>query len=186
MLEALRRFIPVMFLTLVVFISVTLLIFTEGFTSPVVAERLRQQVVDKMVDIFPNIYGDEFDYNEETDVYTLYADEAKTEKIGYAFLAIGAGYGGDISILVGLENAEIVKGIIILSHTETPLIGTRAIEPGFLNRLSGLAIGDIAFEKDGGLISSDGVTGATVTASAIINAVRETAMEKVAQLERAD
>ncbi|MFC1865330.1 FMN-binding protein [Chloroflexota bacterium] len=179
--ETLRRFMPVMFLTLVVFISVTLLIFTEGFTGPVVEERLRQQIVDKMVDIFPNIYGDVSDYNEETDVFTLYADEGKTEKLGYAFLAIGAGYGGDISILVGLENAEIVKGIIILSHTETPLIGTRAMEPAFLDQFTGIAIGDVAFRKDGGQI--DGVTLATVSSSAIIDAVKETAMQKVTQLE---
>ena len=183
MLETLRRFIPVMFLTLVVFISVTLLIFTEGFTGPVVEERLRQQIVDKMVDIFPNIYGDVSDYNEETDVFTLYADEGKTEKLGYAFLAVGAGYSGDISILVGLENAEIVKGIIILSHTETPLIGTRAMEPPFIDQFIGLAISDVAFEKDGGLINSDSVTLATVSSSAIIKAVKETAMEKVTQLE---
>ena len=181
MLETLRRFMPVMFLTLVVFISVTLLIFTEGFTGPVVEERLRQQIVDKMVDIFPNIYGDEFDYNEETDVFTLYADEGKTEKLGYAFLAVGAGYGGDISILVGLENAEIVKGIIILSHTETPLIGSRAMEPPFIDQFKGLAISDVALKNDGGQI--DGVTLATVSSSAIIKAVKETAMEKVTQLE---
>ena len=181
MLETLRRFIPVMFLTLVVFISVTLLIFTEGFTGPVVEERLRQQIVAKMVDIFPNIYEDESDYNEETGVFTLYADEGKTEKLGYAFLAVGAGYGGDISILVGLENAEIVKGIIILSHTETPLIGTRAMEPVFLDQFNGIAISEVALKKDGGQI--DGVTLATVSSSAIIKAVKETAMEKVTQLE---
>ncbi len=178
----LRKSAPIMFITVVVLISVTLLAFTESFTGPVVEKRLRQQVVDQMVDIFPNI--DDFDYNEEIDIYTLY-DESE-ERIGYAFLAVGAGYGGDISILVGLEDAQTVKGIIILSHTETPGIGSKAMEPAFLGQFSGLAISNIAFERDGGLIKSDSITGATVSSSAIIKAVKETAMEKIAQLEGAD
>ena len=180
--KALRKLVPVTFLTLVVLISVTLLVFTESFTSPIVEKRLRQQLVDQMVDIFPDI--EDFDYNEEIDIYTLY--NSTGESLGYAFLAVGAGYGGDISILVGLENAQTVKGIIILSHTETPGIGSRAIESAFLDQFSGLAISDIAFEKDGGLIKSDSVTGATVSSSAIIKAVNETAMDKVAQIEGAD
>jgi electron transport complex protein RnfG len=181
--EALRKIMPVMFLTLVVLISVSLLIVTEGFTRPVVERRLQQQVVDQMGDIFPNIA--EFNYDKDIDIYTLFADEEKTQKIGHAFLATGSGYGGDISILVGLEDAQTVKGVIILSHTETPGIGSRAMEPAFLNQFIGIAISDIAFEKDGGLINSDSVTGATVSSSAIVNAVKETAIEKVEQLEEA-
>ena len=182
--EALRKFTPVMFLTLIVFISVTLLIFTEGFTGPVVEKRLQQQVVDQMVDIFPNIA--EFDYDEDIDIYTLFADKEMTQKIGYAFLAVGAGYGGDISILVGLEDAQTVKGVIILSHSETPNIGSKAMEPAFINQFAGIDISDIAFVKDGGLINRDGVTGATISSSAIINAVKQTSMEKLAQLEGAN
>ena len=177
--SVLRKFSPVFFITLVVFISVILLSFTESFTGPIVEKRLRQQVVDQMMDIFPNI--DDFDYDEEIDIYILYTGG---ESIGYAFLAVGAGYGGDISILVGLEDSQTVKGVIILAQTETPGIGTRAMEPAFLDQFSGLAISDIAFEKDGGLIKRDSVTGATVSSSAIIKAVKETAMEKVKLIEQ--
>ena len=53
MAETLRKFMPVMFLSLVVLISVSLLIVTEGFTGPVVEKLLRQQLVDQMVDTFP-------------------------------------------------------------------------------------------------------------------------------------
>ena len=183
--EALRKFTPVMFLTLIVLISVTLLILTEGFTGPVVERRLQQQVVDQMVDIFPNIV--EHDYNEDIDIYTLYADKEMTQKLGYAFLATAQGYSSTgISILVGLEDAQTVKGIIILSHSETPGMGSKAMEPAFLSQFTGIAISDIAFEKDGGLINRDSVTGATISSSAIINAVKQTAMEKIAQLEGAD
>jgi len=180
----LRKLSPIMFITLVVLISVILLTITESFTGPIVERRLQQQVVDQMGDIFPNIV--EFDYDEDVDIYTLFADEEMTQKIGYAFLAVGVGYSGDINILVGLEDAQTVEGVIILSHTETPGIGSRAMEPAFLNQFYGLAISDIAFEKDGGLINGDSVTGATISSSAIIKAVKETAMDKVAQMEGAE
>jgi electron transport complex protein RnfG len=177
--EALRKSMPVMFLTLVVLISVTLLIFTESFTGPVVQKRLQQQVVDQMKDIFPNIA--EFEHDEDIDIYTLYADKEMTQKLGYAFLAVGAGYGGNISILVGLEDAQTVKGIIILSHIETPDLGSRITEPSFLDQFIGLNINDVALTQDGGQI--DGLTSATISSKAVVNAVKETAMEKIAQLE---
>ncbi len=175
--EGLRKFSPVMFLTLVVFIAVSLLVLTESFTGPVVERRLQQQVVDKMTGMFPDV----IDWDEEDGLYTLYADEQMTEFLGYAFLATGSGYGGDINILVGLEDARTVKGVVILSHSETPGIGTRAMEPAFLDQFIGLNIDDIDFVNNGGQI--DAVTGATISSSAIVNAIKETAMEKVAQLE---
>ncbi|MFC1846630.1 FMN-binding protein [Chloroflexota bacterium] len=180
--EALRKFTPVMFLTLIVLVSVTLLIFTEGFTGPVVQKRLQQQVVDQMGDIFPNIV--DWEHNEDIDIYTLFADIERTQKIGYAFLATGAGYGGSISILVGLEDAQTVKGIIILSHIETPGLGSRITEPSFLNQFIGLNINNVALTQDGGQI--DGLTSATISSKAVVNAVKETAMEKIAQLEGAE
>jgi len=172
----LRRIYPIMFTTLVVLIAVTLLVFTESFTSPIVEKRLRQQVIDQMGDIFTEIGN--YDYDEENELYTLYNG---TETIGYAFLAIGSGYAGNISILVGLEDSETVKGIIILSHTETPGIGDRIENSEFLNQFIGLNINDVSLKRDGGQV--DALTAATISSRAVVDAVRKTAIEKVQQIE---
>ena len=172
----LRRIYPILFVTLVVLISVTLLIFTESFTSAELEARLQQQIVDQLGNIFPEI--DDFDYDEENEVYTLYAGGETT---GYAFLAVGTGYGGDISILVGLENSETVKGIIILSHIETPSIGDRIEGADFLDQFIGLNINDVSLKRDGGQI--DALAAATISSRAVVDAVRETAMEKVKSIE---
>lgn len=173
----LRRIYPILFVTLVVLISVTLLIFTESFTSAELEARLQQQIVDQLGNIFPEI--DEFDYNEDNEVYTLYAGGETT---GYAFLATGAGYGGDISILVGLEDSETVKGIIILSHIETPGIGDRIENDEFLNQFIGLNINDVSLKRDGGQV--DALASATISSRAVVDTVRETAMEKVKLIEQ--
>lgn len=172
-----RKIYPILFVTLVVLISVTLLIFTESFTSTELEARLQQQVIDQLGNIFPEI--DEFDYSEESEVYTLYTGR---ETAGYAFLAIGAGYGGDISILVGLEDSETVKGIIILSHIETPGIGDRIENDDFLGQFIGLNINDVTLRRDGGQV--DALTAATISSRAVVDTVRETAMEKVKLIEQ--
>lgn len=169
----LRKLSPIMFITLVVLISVTLLAVTENFTSA----QLHRQVAEKIEDIFLEMT----DYDFENDIYILYADG---DKIGYAFLAVGSGYGGEISILVGLEDAETIKGIIIVSHQESPGIGSMITESDFTDKFVGLNIDDVALRQEGGQI--DGITGATISSKAVIDAVRETAMEKVRLIEQGD
>ena len=173
----LRRIYPIMLVTLVVLISVTLLVFTESFTSAELESRRQQQVREQLGNIFPEI--DDFDYNEESEVYTLSAGGGT---IGYAFLAIGAGYSGDIAILVGLEDAETVKGIVIISQQETPGIGDRITGSDFMDQFAGLGINAVAFRQDGGQI--DGLAMATISSKAVIDTVRETAMEKVNLIEQ--
>ena len=181
--ESLRKLYPLFFLTLVVLVAVTLLSFTNSITSPIVERRLQEQVVAQMGEIFPAIV--EFEYNEEIDIYTLFADEAKTQKLGYAFMASGTGYSGDINILVGLEDAETVKGISILSQTESPGIGSRiTTDEKFLNQFIGLPLSGASLTQDGGQV--DGLTGATISSRAVVDIVRQTAMDKVAQLEGAE
>lgn len=169
----LRKLSPIMFITLVVLISVILLTITESFTSA----QLQRDVIKKLEAMFPEMSDHDF----EDDIYILYADG---DKIGYAFLALGAGYGGEISILVGLEDAETIKGIIIVSHQESPGIGSMITESDFTDKFVGLNIDDVALRQEGGQI--DGITGATISSKAVIDAVRETAMEKVRIIEQGD
>ncbi len=77
--------------------------------------------------------------------------------------------------MVGLEDKETVKGIVIMSHTETPGIGTRILDPPFISQFEGMEID---------LIKSnvDTLTGATVSSKAVIDAVSKVAREKVALL----
>ena len=75
-----------------------------------------------------------------------------------------------------------VKGIEILSHSETPGLGARITESDFTDQFVGLNIDDISLTQDGGQI--DGLTGATISSQAVVDAVRETAMEKVKLIEQ--
>lgn len=102
--------------------------------------------------------------------------------IGYAFIATGKGYGGPIQILVGLQGTNMIKGVTIVSQTETKGLGSRVELPQFTGQFADKRIEDIRLRSDGGQI--DGITGSTISSKAVINAVRETALEKAAQLPR--
>ena len=172
--DTLKKVFPVIALTVVVFMSVALLAWTGSITKDKIEYQKEQKILSMLKEIFPNMS----EYTFEDDIYMMYSDGAN---IGYAFLAVGKGYGGDIDILVGLENEMTVKGITIVSHTETPGLGEKINEPAFTDRFAGLNIADVALRQEGGKI--DAITGSTISSKAVIDAVRTTVMEKVKSLK---
>lgn len=90
-------------------------------------------------------------------------------KIGYAFRVSPAGYGGAIDMVVGIDTKGKVAGIKILSMRETPLLGMRASEPGFLRQFTGKTFRDPLLAKK----DIDAVTGATITSQAVANGVKQ-------------
>ncbi|HEX9875454.1 MAG TPA: electron transport complex subunit RsxG [Gammaproteobacteria bacterium] len=89
------------------------------------------------------------------------------------------GYSGPIQLLVGVAADGSLTGVRVLSHRETPGLGD-AIEIGKSAWIEGFrgasladpAPADWAISKHGG--EFDSITGATVTPTAVIEAVRDT------------
>jgi len=170
----LRGVFPIIFITIVTFLSVALVTWTASITSAKIEYQKEQQIQSMLQDMFPDMSR----YTFEDDIYTIYADGAD---VGYAFLAVGKGYRGDIDILIGLEDETTIKGITIISQSETPGLGSRIAESSFASRFAGVNIGDVALKQEGGQI--DAITGATISSRAVVDAVRTTAMEKVKSLK---
>jgi len=166
---------PIIFITVVVFASVGLVTWTDSITTDKIEEQEEQQFLSKLTKMFPDMS----EYTFKDDIYTVYSNG---DKVGYAFLAVGKGYGGDIKILIGLEDEMTIKGItIILPISETPGLGSRIAESSFASKFANLNIGDVALKQDGGQI--DAITGATISSGAVVDAVRTTVMEKIQSLK---
>ena len=165
---------PIIFITAVVFASVGLVTWTDSITKDKIEEQKEQQIQSMLKEMFPSMS----EYTFEDDIYTIYSDGAG---VGYAFLAVGKGYGGDIDILIGLEDETTIKGITIISQSETPGLGSRIAESSFASAFAGLNINDVVLRKDGGQV--DAITGATISSEAVVDAVRTTALEKVKSLK---
>jgi electron transport complex protein RnfG len=164
---------PVIFLAVIVTISVVILIALNGVTSSIVEERRAEEIKDTLEKIFPEMS----EYKLEDEVYMIYQDG---EKSGYAFIASGSGYGGDIDILIGLDSDFNIKDISILTQTETPGLGARIAESTFTDQFKGLSADEVALRSDDGMI--DAITGATISSKAVVDAVREKMTEIIEKL----
>ena len=105
---------------------------------------------------------------------------------GYAVQVICSGFGGDISMMVGVSNDSTVTGISIISHAETAGLGSVAGEStskgeSFRGQYVSQS-GSLAVDKDGGSI--DSITSATITSRAVTEGVNA-ALEFVKTLTEA-
>ncbi len=103
---------------------------------------------------------------------------------GYVVETAVAGYGGQISMLVGVSNQGAVTGLVVLDLSETLGLGAHVLTDHaflsqFLNTEGGVAIGTEADAVSGATgtdtgeteVYVDGITGATVTSKAIARSV---------------
>jgi len=178
----LKKYYPVILLTVVILASVVVLSFTNSFASVQIEAQIQSEKLSQLKAMFPDMTA----FTTAANGIDIIKVGDKT--IGYSFTAIGKGYGGTIIILVGLQDANTVKGISIVAQTETNGLGSRVTRPEFTDQFSGKAIADIQYSgKAIGSVKSeqiDGWSGSTISSKAVINAVRETAMQKVAQLPK--
>ena len=93
--------------------------------------------------------------------------------VGRTYLVRANGYGGPVQALVAVDQAGTILRAVVVQHTETPGLGAKAGLPEFLDQFKGKKLDDpmLGLRKLGGGI--DAVTGATISSSAVLTAVRE-------------
>ena len=100
------------------------------------------------------------------------------QTVGYVLRVEPNGYGGAIKLLIGIDQEEVVKGISILEHSETPGFGASAdsddFKNQFIDKIAPLTVSKSATSED----EIQAITGATITSTAITDAVN-TAVEYV-------
>ena len=95
---------------------------------------------------------------------------------GYAVKSAAKGYGGDISIMVGVSKDGTVKGISILGHSETPGLGANADNDSFKNQYKDKkapfeVVKSGASGNNSEVTYIDAITSATITSKAVTTAV---------------
>lgn len=96
------------------------------------------------------------------------------ETVGYVLnVTSHAGYGGDIEISVGILNDGTVSGVEMLSINETAGLGMKADESEFKDQFKDKNVEKFSYTKSGASADNeiDAISGATITTSAVTNAV---------------
>ncbi len=105
-------------------------------------------------------------------IKTLFPGKKDGKLTGVAFEVLAHGYHGPMTIMVGIDvTNDTLTGMRVMTHSETPGLGARAVEPSFYKQFSGLKPKEIALSDKGGKINA--ISGATMTSKAVVNAVKE-------------
>lgn len=108
-------------------------------------------------------------YNADSHYYTAKDGEAV---VGYAIESTVVGFGGPLSLMVGVTVDGVVYNTSVLSHSETPGLGAKcSTDAKFMDQWRGFdpAVKKLSVKKDGGDV--DAITASTITSRAYTLAV---------------
>lgn len=109
---------------------------------------------------------------DEKVVKTIFPAKKDGEVFAVAFEVPGKGYGGSFAIMIGVDlETGNLTGMRLMTHLETPGIGSLATEPEFYEQFEGLGVEEVALSSEGGSI--DGISGATSTSTGVVAAVKK-------------
>ena len=94
------------------------------------------------------------------------------ETVGYAIESSSVGFGGNLSLMVGITPDGVVYNTSVLSHSETPGLGAKCTtDRKFMDQWQGFdpSVKILSVKKDGGDV--DAITASTITSRAYTQAV---------------
>lgn len=163
--------VPTVTLFVICLVATLLLGLTNQVTAPIIENLAIETEIKSRQTVFADAssFGEANVLEDGTSVVAALDESGAT--IGYVVVNTAKGYGGDISVMTGVDANGKVTGINILSHAETAGLGAKATEASFREQFIGL-IGGITVSKDkAGENSIDAITGATITSRAVTDAV---------------
>ncbi len=146
-------------------ISAGLLALVNSWTEPLIAERQLQDYLESVRVFFPDVA--DFEEQElDGNLFDLVYDGS-----GNLIGVIGknleySGYGGPVVYNLAVDQSAAIVGYSIVSHSETPGLGDIIVKPEFHDQFVGKTLDE--------LDTVHAVSGATVSTSAIIGAIRGT------------
>lgn len=133
--------------------------------------------INQLVKNFPNVIKDKkYNFGENGIVIddVLVVTNDKKELIGHVVkVTTEDGYGGDITLVVGIDTNDEITGIEVLSIDETVGLGMNAKNDNFKNQYYHKSVTDFKITKIGKQNEDeiDALSGATITSSAFNNAI---------------
>lgn len=176
----------VLILTVIAVLTAGLLALINEVTYDIIAEQNVQKTNAALSSV---LVADTYD---PMDISTLGADAAVTNVytaksgdavVGHCVEVAPNGFGGPITMIVGIDPAGAVTKVAIVSMSETSGIGTKTNDEGFLGQYSGHA-SEITASTKTTIAENEikAITGATVSSKAVTNGVN-IALKTVALLQ---
>lgn len=161
-------------LTVICLVSGVTLAVVQSKTSVIIEAREAQAALKAMAVVLPQATDFKKVPEEQiagaSGILEAYLASAGGARAGAIVKVEVAGYGGMITMLVGIDNTGACGGMQVLSLSETPGLGALVKENAFTGQFVG-KVGALAIKKQGGQI--DGVSGATISSKAAVAGVNK-------------
>ena len=174
----------VVVLGLITFICALLLGVINGVTADKIAQNAVETRDAAMAEIIPDAEFEDMNTAMSADdvaaagislpagrtpaqIDGVYKATKDGEEVGYCVQVEPKGFGGNVTMIVGINADGTVAGAKVTSHSETPGLGAKSqADPNWITQYAGQAAdGQLQVTKDGGTINA--ITGATITSRAV-------------------
>ncbi len=165
-------------LTGVTVVSVALLAYVNELTKEPIAQANAKTLSDAVSAVVPGFDNDPIAEKKIQEVngveYAVYPAMKGDEYIGAAVEATAMGFGGELKVLVGFDAEGNINDYSLLSHSETPGLGSKSAEwfkKGNKGDITGMNPGEapLVVKKDGGNVNA--ITASTITSRAFLGAI---------------
>lgn len=154
---------PILVLVIICVVAGTLLGVVHQTTAPIALANAEQRAQEIYNQLFPDATSfEEVECTTEGSVIALKALDSSGSTVGCVVVAQSKGYGGQVPIAVAFDSQGNVTNIAALENSETPGLGTRIADEGYLGQYVGLPAQQTSAE-DINLIS-----GATISSRAAL------------------
>ena len=154
---------PIAVLTIICLVIAGLLALTNSATAPVIEQAALERAEAARAAIIPEADG--FDLLEIEGLPDTVKEVYKaTNDTGYIFMLTTTGYGGEMDLILGMNNDGTIIEVNTLKHSETKGMGSKTTEEPFRSQFTG---------KDASLEGVDAITGATISSKAYLGAVAD-------------
>ncbi len=182
----------VVVLGLITFICALLLGVINGVTADKIAQNAVETRDAAMAEIIPDAEFEDMNTAMSADdvaaagislpagrtpaqIDGVYKATKDGEEVGYCVQVEPKGFGGNVTMIVGINADGTVAGAKVTSHSETPGLGAKSqADPNWITQYAGQAAdGQLQVTKDGGTINA--ITGATIPSRAVTDGVNTAA-----------
>ena len=165
-----ENFIPAIVLVCICLVVSLALAATYNVSNPTIIANQQKSADEARMEVLPD--GDSFTEYDGKLVDGVDDCYIADNKAGMAVTAEYKGFGGAVKVMIGIDANGEITGVKVTEHSETPGLGTKAADPGYLEQYQGVS------EATGWSVLTmtpniDAVTGATITSNAVYGSVDE-------------
>lgn len=152
---------PTAVLTVICVAVSAALVYTQSLTAPIIAEAEKAAADKARTEVLEG--ADSFTKVELTEVPEGAVEAYKADNgVGFVITTAASGYGGPVTVMTGINTDGSIAKVKVLSHSETPGIGTKVTDSDFPSTFTG---------KTSDLAGVEKISGATISSNAVISAV---------------